>query len=330
MRDILQAAVDEIRSIGLTPRIHDDVNAVSAVHGSGGVLFNGHLDTVPVGGGWEHDLGERTGDRLWGRGTADMKAGCVAALAAARDLLRDGVPFSLLFTTDEETTMKAAMTLKDAPFVREAAAVVVGEPSDLDVITAEKGVAWFRATTRGRSAHGSMPHLGVNAIHAMVGFLARLEPHARPWDPTAEVTVNVGTIAGGTKVNVVADACTVDLDTRYPGGEDADSVRGLLEREIGAADVAVELELVHNVPVAEVAEDAPHVRKAVEIAGTGTRRVTYATEMAWYHETNPRTLVLGPGKPELCHAANEYVDLPQVVACADVYRRYAAAMAPRG
>ncbi len=176
MRAILRAATASMEELGLKPTMHADVNAVTASSGSGGILFNGHLDTVPIASGWTRELGSWDGDLLYGRGTADMKAGCVAGLAAARALLDDGIPVSLLFTTDEETTMHGAVKLAPSDLVRNAAAVVVAEPTRLRVVASEKGVLWYRASTSGRSAHGSLPHLGDNAVYRMMRFLAQIEP----------------------------------------------------------------------------------------------------------------------------------------------------------
>ncbi len=176
MVGILRAATAAIEDLGLRPEVHEGVKAVTATSGPSGVLFNGHLDTVPVASGWTRTPNTWDGDFLYGRGTADMKAGCVAGLAAARVLLDAGVPVSLLFTTDEETTMNGAVKLAPSDLVRTAAAVVVGEPTRLRVVTSEKGVLWYRASTSGRSAHGSMPHLGDNAVYRMMRFLARIEP----------------------------------------------------------------------------------------------------------------------------------------------------------
>src|SRR5438309_10450691 len=175
MRAILRAATALIEELGLKPTSHADVKAVTASSGSGGILFNGHLDSVPIASGWTREQGSWNGDFLYGRGTADMNAGCVAGLAAARSLLDAGLPVSLLFTTDVESTMKGAVKLAPTDLVQDAAAVVVGEPSRLRIITSEKGGLWYRASTSGRSAHGSLPHLGDNAIYRMMQFLAQLE-----------------------------------------------------------------------------------------------------------------------------------------------------------
>src|SRR5437773_5126375 len=101
IRAILRAATASIEELGLKPTSHTDVKAVTASSGSGGILFNGHLDTVPIASGWTRELGSWDGDFLYGRGTADMKAGCVAGLAAGRARLDAGVDVCLLFRTAE-------------------------------------------------------------------------------------------------------------------------------------------------------------------------------------------------------------------------------------
>ncbi len=151
MGRILDAATAAIEDLGLNVEHHADVQAVSASSGTGGVLLNGHLDTVPLASGWTRDQGSWDGDVLYGRGTADMKAGCVAGLAAARTLLDAGLSVSLLFTTDEETTMHGAMKLAASSLVKRAAAVVVAEPTRLRVVASEKGPSAWARSAEGRN-----------------------------------------------------------------------------------------------------------------------------------------------------------------------------------
>src|SRR5438552_1169309 len=299
--NILRAATAAIEELGLRPTVHRDVNAVTASSGSRGILLNGHLDTVPIASGWTREQGSWDGDFLYGRGTADMKAGCVAGLAAARSLLDAGLPVSLLFTTDEETTMKGAVKLAPTDLVKDAAAVVVGEPSRLRIITSEKGVLWYRASTSGRSAHGSLPHLGDNAIYRMMRFLAQLEPFGRPRDALSEITVSLGTIQGATKPKLLADLCTADLDCRHPPGTTKDHVEALLRKAATTAGEPVDLRLFHEVPPASVSATADHVRLLRDLAQTETVGVTYVTEMAYYATHNPRSVVFGPGETEGIH-----------------------------
>lgn len=327
MSPILDAAIAAIEDLGLRPQVHEGVKAVLASSGRGGVLFNGHLDTVPLASGWTKEPGTWDGDWLYGRGTADMKAGCVAGLAAARSLLDRGIPLCVLLTTDEETTMRGAVKLASAPAVREAAAVVVGEPTGLRVVAREKGVLWYRARTRGRGAHGSMPHLGDNAIHRMARVVRALEGLGRPRDLHGEITVNVGAVRGGTKPNLVADACEVDLDCRNPAGMTRADVEGLLRKAFLAAGEDVELELFHEVPAAGVREDADHIRLLRDLAGTEIVSVTYGTEMAYYAMHNERCAVFGPGETERIHVPDERVSLRETVRAAEILATFAERLA---
>ncbi len=322
MHGILTAAAASIEALGLRPTVHEDVRAIEASSGDGGVLLNGHLDTVPVASGWTKGQGVWEGDWLYGRGSADMKAGCAACLAAARRLLENGTPVSLLLTTDEETTMKASIKLASSRVVREAAGVVVAEPTGLKVIASEKGVLWYRATVRGRSAHGSMPHLGDSAIYRMARVLPHLEPHSHPSDVLREITVNAGRIQGGVAPNVVSDACTVDLDCRNPPSSTKTEVEGLLRQAFAAAGQDVTLELYHEVPAAAVSSDAPHLRLLASLAGTEVIAVTYATEMAWYAAYNPRCVVFGPGETARIHIPDERVSLSETVRAAGILAEY--------
>ncbi len=322
MPKMLEVATQAVEELGLRPTIHEDVGAIEASSGTGGLLLNGHLDTVPVASGWTKEQAVWEGDWLYGRGTADMKAGCVACLAAARRLLDRGRPVSLLLTTDEETTMKASIQLASSRLVREAAGVVVAEPTGLKVIASEKGVLWYRATVRGRSAHGSMPQLGDSAIYRMARVLPHLEPYSHPHDVLGEITVNAGRIEGGVAPNVVSDACAVDLDCRNPPSSTKTDVEGLLHRAFAAAGQDVSLELYHEVPAAAVPPDAPHVRLLASLAGTEVVAVTYATEMAWYAAPNPRCVVFGPGETARIHVPDERVSLTETVRAAGILAEY--------
>lgn len=324
MKGILARARSAIEDLGLRPTLHEDVKAISASSGSGGVLFNGHLDTVPVGSGWTHAQGSWEGDFLYGRGTADMKAGCVAALAAGRALLDANVPFSLLLTTDEETTMLAATKLAPTDLVRKASAVIVGEPTRLRVVVSEKGLLWYRATVRGRSAHGSLPHLGDNAVYRMMRVLPHYEPYGRPRDPTKDFTVNLGTIQGGTKPNVVADTCSVDLDCRHPPAMTKGDVEALLRKAAAASGEHVTFELFHEVPAASVPPDSDHIRLLLDLAHTEVASVTYGTEMAYYASHNPRSVVFGPGETERIHVPDERVSLSETVRAAEILTAFAS------
>src|SRR5690606_12962110 len=200
------------------------------------LCLTGHIDVVPLGTSpWSRDpfAGETDGDRLYGRGTSDMKAGVAAMLIAARSLakrLRASPGVVLVLTAAEETGCIASGHLARQPVLGRAGAVVVGEPTSNYPMVGHKGSIKFHAVFRGKSAHGSMPHLGVNAIYKASQAISRLEYfdfQAAPHPVMGEPTLNVGTIEGGAGVNLVPDRAQIGVDVRtVPGVEHA----ALLER----------------------------------------------------------------------------------------------------
>jgi succinyl-diaminopimelate desuccinylase len=219
------------------------------------VILNGHLDTFPVGDrtGWERDpfSGEVVDGEVFGRGVSDMKAGTTASLIAFCLLsdLRRAWKGRLTFAAvaDEETMgpWGANYLVDHHPKLR-ADAVIIGEPSTPATVRfGEKGMVWIALTARGQSGHSAYPHHGWNAIFeiaAALGELRELEGMAWPvpeeflrridearapttallgagtTDLLSSVTVNAGVIAGGTKINLIADHCRVEVDVRIPPG----------------------------------------------------------------------------------------------------------------
>ncbi len=327
--DLLELVASEARARGLEPEIHRAEGVLTAVHDEGGVLFSGHLDTVPQGSGWTHGLGEREDARIYGRGSTDMKGGCAAALWAAGRLASRGIPAGVIFTTDEETGMRGARKLAGLDLIRDASAIVVGEPTRNRIATEEKGVYWVRVTTRGRAAHGSMTPLGENAILQMVRLLSTLADLERPRDYLQEPTANVGLVKGGTAPNVVASNCEASIDIRFPPSFNFDTVRKMLDKRMGEAGVPYGVEVLQTLPAVGIDRNAPHI-KALRKAGGGDLTVmTYATEVAVFHSVNPRMAILGPGEPTLAHTADEYVEWREIPKAARIYEAFGEALSPR-
>jgi succinyl-diaminopimelate desuccinylase len=199
------------------------------------LAWNGHLDTVPAGDPSTWSSGPFEGavvdGRLVGRGACDMKGPIAAALGAVAALRRVGVSLAgtldLHLVADEELAgIHGTRVLRDEGLLDHDAAIV-GEPSEMDIALAERGGAWVTAVAHGKAAHGSQPHLGVNAILTMSRFLLRL-PEALPDRVHPLVggpTVNVALVAGGSAPNVVPDRCEVEIDRRIiPGEEDPGEV----------------------------------------------------------------------------------------------------------
>jgi len=302
--------------------------AIVAQFGHKGVALSGHLDTVPLGSGWSHQQAEVSGGYIFGRGSCDMKGGCTAMLLAAEDLVAGNVPFTLCFTTDEETTMKGAAAAAKDPAIRSAPAILITEPSDFEIVVKEKGLLHFTLGTQGKAAHASMPALGENAIAKMVKLLAKLEDLQRiPKDPVAEMTLCVDTIHGGTRINVIPSDCVAEVDVRYPLPLDPQGVVKLITDRVGAE--GYELKVLHQLDPVETDPHSTPVTTLANILGPGAKvsAVPYATEMVMFKGDNPKVMVCGPGEAKGCHIIDEKIALAEVQKAVGIYVEYCSRMA---
>jgi succinyl-diaminopimelate desuccinylase len=195
-------------------------------------------------------------------------------------------------------------------------------------------VLWLELNTKGKTAHGSMPHLGVNAIMHMHKLLQALATANIPYQKhplLGDFTMNVATITGGVKTNVVPDACRVTIDTRTVIGQDhqqiLDTVRQLIDR-LCAEDVTFHAEvrtITERIPL-DIAFDDPQVQAFVRIRDqiTGQPSVptaaTYATDGSVFVPAYHAPMVIcGPGLPEKAHQPNEYVEIARLREAARIY-----------
>ncbi|HEX6845282.1 MAG TPA: M20 family metallopeptidase, partial [Actinomycetota bacterium] len=307
------------------------------------LAWNGHLDTVPAGARdtWSVDpfAGEVIDGRLVGRGACDMKGPVAAALAAASALRRSGhaLAGSLTFhlAADEELAgIHGTRVLLELGHLTQEAAIV-GEPTELQLALAERGGAWITATARGRAAHGSQPHRGVNAITSMARFLLRL-PEVLPdleHPLCGRPTVNAALIAGGSAPNVVPDRCEVDIDRRIlPGETDPETVLApfrTLADALRADDPTVSIEVrVREWTDAAETDAASRVatlaRAAVAAEAAGPRDVGFTgiTDARFYiNEAAMPAVILGPGSLSVAHTADEWVAVDDLLAAARAYAR---------
>jgi len=330
VRPIVEYVSSKLRKLGLEPRYlgEKDHPAIVAQLRSGGVALSGHLDTVPVGTGWDHDLGECVGGVMHGRGSCDMKGGCAAILLAAEDMVAANVPFSVCFTTDEETTMHGAKAAAGDPVITEAPVVLIAEPSDFEIVVKEKGLLQFSISTKGHAVHASMPQLGDNAIVKMVRMLTKIEDLQKvPPEPDTDMTMCVDVIRGGTKVNVIPADCEAEIDVRYPPDMSAGSILNLVKERIGTD--GYDLKVLHQLDPVEIDAALPAVATLRDLIGPDAKvaAVPYATEMVMFKKGNDVLMVCGPGDPKRCHTVNECIDIPQVVKAAELYTEFCTRMA---
>ncbi len=305
-------------------------------------LFNGHLDVVPVGDAdsWTHPpfAAKVAGGKLWGRGSADMKGGVAAFLAAAEAVVRSGMRsphrLAIHLVSDEEALGAEGTGYLVAKRLVRASLAVVGEPTSLQPVLAAKGTLRGRVTVLGRAAHSSTPERGVNAIrHAgyLVERLSRLRFEARH-TLLGRPTLVVAKIRGGVRSNVVPPECVIEFDRRVLPGETPAQIR----REIATAlaevrrahpDFKARIEYGVFAPPSEIPGESEVVRLAEEALRAGGFR---PRRMALPGTTDARflirsaripSLILGPGDLAQAHAANEHVRIEELQEAARLYAR---------
>jgi len=316
--------------------------------GNGHLVFTGHLDVVPPGGQqWAHPPFEPEVEdgKIYGRGSCDMKGGVasiVTAMAAlARSGFRPSADIVLAATGGEEAGMTGAKAMAAKQSLEGSRYLVVAEPSDLDVFVGEKGVLWIKVRALGRTAHGSMPWLGVNAVSYMARLIPRLEEYPFPFEESdllGKPTLSVNVISGGNKTNVVPDVCEIEVDMRTLPSQDneeiVERVRSLAEelaREEGKG-IRVEVEVDQNMPSLETARTETLVDAVIGAVRTVRGEpvvggVTYGTDAAALGPAFDVPMVIcGPGSPGMAHQPDEHVEIDQLVKAAEIYARLATTL----
>ena len=304
----------------------------------GGVMLSGHTDVVPVDGqAWSSDPFTVTlrGGRLYGRGTADMKAFLALALAAAPELAAAGLarPVQLAFSYDEEIGCLGAPGLI-ADLVRggpRPATVIVGEPTNMEAVSGHKGIATFRVTVTGHEAHSSLTHLGVSAVMEAIPLMAQLRDLAAALEQSAAAdspfrppgaSLTIGQVNGGTAVNILARECVFAFDLRSPPGTGAEVLGPFLEEAAAldrrlkarSPDAGVKVEARSNTPPLAPEAGGAAEQFARRLAGDNgpARVVSYAAEAGQFQAAGFSTVVCGPGSIEQAHQPDEYLEVSQL------------------
>ncbi|MEM6857807.1 MAG: acetylornithine deacetylase [Pseudomonadota bacterium] len=304
----------------------------------GGVVLSGHTDVVPVDGQpWDTDpwqVVERD-DKLFGRGTADMKSFSAIGLSLLPEILAANLsrPIHFALSYDEEVGLLGApsMIREIREQVPHPAAVIVGEPTNMQVVDGQKGIAVFRTEITGHEAHSSQPHRGASAVMAAGRLMAKIahmtDAHARaapansPFNP-AYTTMSVGVIEGGTAANILARRCGFTWDVRAMPGESVAAIREEFDEEARAvlADmqaIAPDCEIVTQTladgPPLMPVDDNPAAELAHKLTGAnGRSSVSYAAEAGQFQEAGFPTVICGPGSIDQAHQPNEFITLNQV------------------
>jgi succinyl-diaminopimelate desuccinylase len=287
---------------------------------------------VPLGSrAWTKDAfaGDTDGDKLYGRGASDMKAGVAAILLASRSFSRklSGTPgVVIVLTAAEEGGCVGSAQLARTQLLGKAGAMVVGEPTSNYPLVGHKGSVKFHARFRGVSAHGSMPEFGVNAIYKAANALARLQnfDFQTPEHPVmGKPTLNVGTITGGSTVNAVPDSASFGVDIRTVPGMDHDDVLRKMKTALGDADIDVfsNLKPVWTAPEQEWVQRVFELCKPYLDGAPTARTAPYMTDAANLLKvySGAPTVVLGPGEAAMAHQTDEYASMERIRQAVAIY-----------
>ena len=317
---------------------------LAAVDGNattGGIVLSGHTDVVPVDNQpWESDpfiVTARDG-RLYGRGVTDMKSFSACGLAFVPEFVRRGVrkPLHFALSYDEEVGCIGVRRLIADIVARgvRPAACIVGEPTGMELVVAHKGKKAWRCRVRGFEAHSSLTPSGVNAVQIACEIVAYIAKRAREFrdagkrDDAYDVpytTAHVGTIRGGTALNIVPRDCTFDFEIRHLPFDDPDLfIREVEQFAAGflpamhAVDASTYIEFDHlsTLPGFDTHDGSEvtalgHACNATQEVG----KVSFGTEASLFHGASIPTIICGPGHIAQAHQPNEWVSLDQIARC---------------
>ena len=276
--------------------------------------FLGHVDVVPPGDNWTTDPFKLTkrGDKLFGRGTSDMKGGLAAILFA---VAQTKMPVKLYFTYDEEIGFSGIKELV-ASGEKFPKLMIVAEPTEEIPLTTGKGLLEYRVKFRGQRAHSSNPDSGRNAIYAAAEFIEQLRKFADDLRQIKDerfaipfTTMNIGQISGGDSINSVPESCELTIDFRTISPDSTDQCRAEIKKL--CAKFNVKSETINDItPFSNEISN-------LKILGDKFGAADYLTEASFL---NVPRIILGPG-PNTSHNTNEYISLKSLKNTAKIYQK---------
>jgi len=317
-------------------------NITAHIKGQGSappLIFACHLDVVPPGDKpWQTPPFEATekDGKIFGRGSCDMKIGTAAIAAAAAQLVDSGTQLKgdliITATAGEETDscgiIKFYENFKDK--ISTPAGIILPEPTNFEIVTGHRGVCWLKITTLGKTAHGSMPHLGINAISSMTKLLKELENFdfaAKDHPLFGKPSMSINQIHAGNATNVIPDSCFIELDIRITPNQNSKEIINKISDIIKTIkadnpDFDAKIEPLRIIDAINTDPDCDFVKNICSITDTDqTRVVGYTTDGPVLTKFGAPLIVFGPGDSALAHQPDEYVETKDLTTAVDTYKK---------
>ncbi|MBU5424861.1 M20 family metallopeptidase [Tissierella pigra] len=308
------------------------------------VGFIGHIDTVPVTDeeSWVHPPFEGIIENgyMYGRGTSDMKGGVTAMIKTALHFIENGITpqhtLKFVFTADEESGGLGVRTLRDKGLLQDLSKVFITEPSDEEIGICEKGTLWLNVSIKGKSAHGSKPHLGINAIENLYEYIDKLKSTLdlkKTHEFLGSSSFATTTIHGGVKTNIIPEDANATLDIRTIPGfsheqiiENAHKIAKDMENK--SQGMVIQVVVENNRPPLTMDKEDNFIKEIEKVFNKlsypvkfkGINFYTDASQLIPYH--NIPFVILGPGEENMCHQKNERIKIESIDKMTKFYISY--------
>jgi acetylornithine deacetylase len=316
---------------------------------AGGIVLSGHTDVVPVDGqDWTSppfEMNLRNG-LLYGRGCADMKGFIAVALAMVPVFKRMAlkVPIHLALSCDEEVGCKGVRPLVQhlRQAINQPSAVIVGEPTSMQVVNGHKSAVRFLTEVTGHESHSALTDKGVNAIMVAAELISEINVLREELIAMGDVsgrynppysTIHVGTISGGTANNIVPRSCSFNWETRLLPDFDAEFVPRRMAAKASELEPAMKaiaptsgimIDRANSVPGLAADDASPAQTLALHCShANSTHTVSYCTEAGLFQQAGIPAVVCGPGSIEQAHKPDEFIAVDELRKCEKFMRRLA-------
>ena len=264
-----------------------------------------------------------------------MKGGLSASVTAICEIVKSGTELQgdIIFTAsagEETDSCGVERFVSKSSEIPECLGVIIPEPTDFSIVSAHRGMLWLEVTAKGKTAHGSMPQLGVNAINSMRLFLNELNNYditAKKHELLGTCSMSVNTISGGKTLNAVPDKCVCMIDIRTIPGVNHDDIiadiRRIFEKiKTRNPDFEADVSVIRQVHSLETDRNSDFVKDFCSCLGIDkTIAVGFTTDGPQFGQLGAPVLIYGPGKPEICHKPDEFIEIADLEKAVEDYKK---------